>query len=203
VGQEATCTLEHEGRSSEGRAFFETDELIFRGTFRLAIKFTAIEDVSAEDGVLTVRWAGKVATFDLGRAAARWADKIANPPTVMDKLGLKAGQTAAMLGFAPGDVFAKEIEAVTGTKPRRRTRGGLDVMFLAAEDRKALGRFPALREAIAPDGSIWVIRPKGSDRITENEVMAAGRDAGLYDVKVVRFSDTHTAEKFVIPKKDR
>ena len=30
--------------------------------------------------------------------------------------------------------------------------------------------------------------------------MNAARDAGLVDVKVVRFSDTHTAEKFVRPK---
>ncbi len=29
--------------------------------------------------------------------------------------------------------------------------------------------------------------------------MAAGKRAGLVDVKVVSFSDTHTAEKFVIP----
>jgi hypothetical protein len=35
--------------------------------------------------------------------------------------------------------------------------------------------------------------------ITEGDVMAAGKAAGLVDVKVVRFSETHTAEKFVIP----
>jgi hypothetical protein len=29
--------------------------------------------------------------------------------------------------------------------------------------------------------------------------MAAGKAAGLVDVKVVSFSSTHTAEKFVIP----
>jgi hypothetical protein len=29
--------------------------------------------------------------------------------------------------------------------------------------------------------------------------MRAGKLAGLVDVKVARFSDTHTAEKFVIP----
>lgn len=33
--------------------------------------------------------------------------------------------------------------------------------------------------------------------------MAAGKAAGLVDVKVVSFSPTHTAEKFVIPVKDR
>src|SRR5207302_10618308 len=73
MGQEATCTLEHEGKSSEGRAFLGTDELIFRGTFRVAVKFAEIEDVFADDGVLTVSWARKKASFDLGRAAAKWA----------------------------------------------------------------------------------------------------------------------------------
>jgi hypothetical protein len=34
-------------------------------------------------------------------------------------------------------------------------------------------------------------------------VMAAARDRGLVDVKVARFSETHTALKLVIPKADR
>jgi len=29
--------------------------------------------------------------------------------------------------------------------------------------------------------------------------MSAGKRAGLVDVKVVSFSETHTAEKFVVP----
>ena len=33
--------------------------------------------------------------------------------------------------------------------------------------------------------------------------LAAGKKAGLVDVKVVSFSETHTAEKFVIPRGDR
>jgi hypothetical protein len=33
--------------------------------------------------------------------------------------------------------------------------------------------------------------------------MAAGKAAGLVDVKVVSFSDTHSANKFVIPKDKR
>jgi hypothetical protein len=34
-------------------------------------------------------------------------------------------------------------------------------------------------------------------------VMRAGQAAGLVDVKVVSFSATHTAEKFVIPLRAR
>ena len=53
------------------------------------------------------------------------------------------------------------------------------------------------------EGALWVIRPKGSPAITEAEVMAAGKRAGLVDVKVASFSGTHTAEKFVIPRASR
>ena len=50
-----------------------------------------------------------------------------------------------------------------------------------------------------PDGTLWIVRPKGRTEITERETMAAGKKAGLVDVKVVSFSETRTAEKFVIP----
>jgi hypothetical protein len=48
-----------------------------------------------------------------------------------------------------------------------------------------------------------VIRPKGVTQITEADVLTAGKAAGLVDTKVARFSDTHTAEKLVIPKERR
>ena len=50
-----------------------------------------------------------------------------------------------------------------------------------------------------PNGALWIIRPKGRPEISERSTMAAGKAAGLVDVKVVGFSATHTAEKFVIP----
>jgi hypothetical protein len=56
---------------------------------------------------------------------------------------------------------------------------------------------------LKPAGALWVVRPKGRREITESDVMAAGKAAGLVDVKVVSFSDTHTAEKFVIPVAQR
>jgi hypothetical protein len=52
---------------------------------------------------------------------------------------------------------------------------------------------------LKPNGALWIIRPKGRPEISERAAMAAGKAAGLVDVKVVGFSQTHTAEKFVIP----
>jgi hypothetical protein len=41
--------------------------------------------------------------------------------------------------------------------------------------------------------------PKGRKDLREVDVIETGVDAGLVDNKVVRFSDTHTALRFVIP----
>ena len=79
-----------------------------------------------------------------------------------------------------------------GTEP-------VDAIFVAANERDDLERLVTVQKFLKRDGAIWVIRPKGSARITEKDVMSAGKAAGLVDVKVARFSETHTAEKFVIP----
>src|SRR5205823_5147140 len=65
------------------------------------------------------------------------------------------------------------------------------------------GRLSKLRASLKSNGALWVIRPKGRPEISERAVMAAGKAAGLVDVKVVSYSPTHTAEKFVIPVKAR
>ena len=80
-----------------------------------------------------------------------------------------------------------------------RATADADVIFYAANDRAALDRLRPLQASMKRDGAIWVIRPKGHPDISEADVMRAGKSAGLVDVKVVRFSETHTAEKFVIP----
>src|SRR6266849_4483476 len=48
-----------------------------------------------------------------------------------------------------------------------------------------------------------IVHPKGQKTITESTVRTAGLKAGLTDIKVVGFSATHTALKFVIPKAKR
>ena len=58
-------------------------------------------------------------------------------------------------------------------------------------------------KSFEPDGTIWLLRPKGQGGIAEGETMKAGKEAGLVDVKVVGFSPTHSAEKYVIPVKNR
>jgi hypothetical protein len=195
MGSEASCRIEYDGSAHEAHALLETEEVIVRGALRLRVPLRELREASAADGVLTLRWSGHELRITLGKDAAKWAEKIRNPKSVLDKLGIKAGQKVSVIGAIER---REELEAKSGdVSPRLRKNS--DVIFFAAASRADLGRLPALREALRPDGALWVIRPKGAREITEADVMAAGKAAGLVDVKVVKFSETHTAEKFVIP----
>jgi hypothetical protein len=202
MGYEAPCTLRLGDEISRGRAILEQHDLIFRGSARLAIPLKSIESAVARDGTLTVRYGRKTAVFEVGSAARRWADRITNPPSRLDKLGVKPQMVVVFAGEKHAD-FVDEVRSRGARVMRSAPAGGADVIFYAVSARTMLDRVPELKHALKPNGALWVIRPKGSSVITESEVMAAGKKAGLVDVKVVSFSETHTAEKFVIPVRER
>lgn len=192
MGNEALCRVEIGGEAAEAKALLETEEIIVRGAMRAKIPFREAKDVAADGGVLRLRWNDRDVRIHVGRDAAKWAEKIRNPKSVADKLGVKPDQRISVIG--------KIDESFLGGLERsNRLRKESDIIFFAANQREDLPRLAELRKSLAPAGAIWVIRPKGGGAITEAEVMAAGKAARLVDVKVVRFSETHTAEKLVIP----
>ena len=199
MGNVRKATLHTGGRSYDGQALLETAELIFRGAHRMVIPFAEMKALVARDGRLHIN---DEVVLDLGDDAAKWAEKIRNPKTVVQKLGVKAGQQVALVGIDDA-AFGADLEqagaVVTSGKPKKRS----DAIFYAADTRADLDRMAALKTALAPDGALWIVRPKGVKTITEGDVMAAGKAAGLVDVKVVKFSETHTAEKFVLRVADR
>ena len=202
MGQEAKCTLTLGRTKTDGKALLATDALIFRGgDVRLAVPYRDIASVAASDGAMRVEFGGQVAVFAIGATATRWADRIRHPPTRLDKLGIRPGTSVILVGVTD-DGFAAEMAAV-GVQVSTRLTGEADVIVLGAERRDRLAKLVPLQRHLKRDGAIWVVRPKGIDAITQRDVMQAGKAAGLVDVKVARFSETHTAEKFVIPVRRR
>jgi len=202
MGYEAPCTLRLGGEVAEGKAVLEQHDLIFRGPTRVAIPLKSIASAVANEGSLVVRFGKTTAIFDIGTVADRWASRITNPPSRLDKLGVKAGMTALFAGERHADLV-RETKSRGARVVRTAPFEGADLLFYGASRRDMLLALRALKRSLKPNGALWVIRPKGSTAITESEVMAAGKKAGLVDVKVVSFSETHTAEKFVIPTRDR
>ena len=207
MGQEARCYARYAGQRCEGKAQLETDDVLFRaaagiaGAFRLKIPLAAVRGAMVVGNDLVVRFGGageEEAALELGAAVAqRWARLILHPPTLLDKLGIKAGQRVLVVGRFDKDFLRALQEG--GTDVAVTPRPENDVVFFEANTREELTRLAALEQHMKRDGALWVVRPKGAAAITEGEVMAAGKEAGLVDVKVARFSETHTAEKFVIP----
>jgi hypothetical protein len=74
-----------------------------------------------------------------------------------------------------------------------------DWIFFAADSKDDLGSLSKISKSMQGATPLWIVYPKGQKHITENDVLAAGRKSGLKDVKVVGFSPTHTALKFLLP----
>ena len=200
MGIEAECHVTHAGKRMQERAYLETSELQFRGGSRLRIPFSTITSVRADKGTLTLEHPGGPTSLELGAQAPLWAEKIRNPRSRLEKIGVTPGQRVAVIGRIEPE-FVQELEAVVGKIGKLKKN--IDLLFLAVEDRAQLAQIETLKSMLASDGALWIVRPKGVKSVTEAEVMAAGKAAGLVDTKVVRFSETHTAEKLVIPIRAR
>ena len=116
----------------------------------------------------------------------------------IEKLGVKPGTEVLVLGVEGDCVFMDELRA-RGATVRTGGNKAMDMIFALFRHRNDLRRLPSLVPRLKADGVLWTLRPKGSADLKEAEMMRAGQDAGLVDVKVVSFSDVLTAEKFVIP----
>jgi len=202
MGNEAACKVQFGKQQSNGKALLETSEILFRGEFRLKIPFSMIKSAKAADGELRLQTADGLAIFHLGEAAGKWCDKILHPKSRIEKLDLKPGTRVVLLGsFEQG--LLKEVDALTKSVSKGKVAADTECIFFAADSKKDLGALPKISKSMKGAAALWIVYPKGQKQITELDVLASGRKTGLKDVKVVGFSPTHTALKFVIPLSKR
>jgi hypothetical protein len=125
-----------------------------------------------------------------------------SPKGRLEKMGVKPGDEVLVLGVEADCAFMDELRG-RGAVVRTGGNKPMNVIFALFHHRHDLRRLRSLVGRLVPDGVLWTLRPKESKDLTEADMMQAGLDAGLVGVKVVRFSDVLTAEKFVIPVAQR
>lgn len=200
MGNEATCLAPLDGRAGHGKALLESDEVRFRGELRFSIPFAGLSRVDAVDGVLVLDGPHGRAELELGPQAARRAERIRNPKGRIDKLGLKMGMAIAAEGPLPADFI---VELATRNLPTA-SAGPLDALLVACNHlTDVIQGLPDWKQRLAPTGALWIVRPKGRKEISERNVRETVLVSGLVDVKVAKFSETLTAEKFVFRRVDR
>ena len=124
-----------------------------------------------------------------------------------DKLGIKPG--ASLLLVRPPEGYASTLgQLPPGVRVEARLRPGLDVVHVFLTRRAELTRgLAAWREAIFPDGTLWVSWPKKAAKVatdvTEDVVRDVALENGLVDVKVCAVDEVWSGLKLVVPLKDR
>ena len=190
MGKIAKCFAEWNGQSGMGTATLESDSLRFRGAFRFDCPLPGPSATSAE-GILQID-IDPVFRLQLGPDAEKWAKYINSPPSLTTKLGLKFGQSIAALGLEDMS-FLLEFR----NSPCLEESHSYDQIFLGVRLTADLHQIGHVAAHLKPKGGLWIIYRKAQSDPSERHVITAGRSAGLNDVKVCRFSETHTALRFV------
>jgi len=202
MGRELQCTVRSGGKHSVGKALLETNDILFRGEPRLKIPLASLTSVAAKNGELNLKWPEGSAVFELGEQAEKWAHAILHPKSVAEKLGVKPGSRISFLRL-PSPELLKDARKSAAVFSDDKPLEDSDVIFFGADTTSDLTRAKKLLPSLASNGALWIVDPKGRKEITELQVLSAGREAELLDIKVVSYSPTHTALKFVRPKAKR
>jgi hypothetical protein len=123
------------------------------------------------------------------------------------KLGIKPG-FCIFLDGAPSDYRELVGGWPEGTRLVAQAKAPLDMVHLFATEAKGLAsKLSRYRDAIAPDGMIWISWPKKTSRVATDLGDVVVRDIalplGLVDIKVCAIDAVWSGLKFVIPKAQR
>jgi hypothetical protein len=122
---------------------------------------------------------------------------------LVDKLGLKRGMKAGLVGAPAG--YETALQAGLSFSKLGR---GMDFIQFFTRERTALeAKLPKFKDQLAPTGMLWVSWPKKNSSLRkdldEHGVRELGIQSGLVDVKVCAVDEDWSGLKFVIPLKDR
>jgi Protein of unknown function (DUF3052) len=135
------------------------------------------------------------------------ADRDYSHRAVVDKLGVKPGH-AVVFDERAGALDDELREQVLERAGRAVAEEGESVdVVLATVDAEtdAAAALRHWRPRIQPAGGIWLLTPKRGlpGHVDQRELIPAGQEAGVVDNKTCSVSDSTSAMRFVIRKRDR
>lgn len=203
MGTEVTAGVKIGTKRTEAKVLLETSAIIIRGASGMTIPFKEMKSITSKDGVLSFSFKGKRIALVIGTKSGKWFEKITNPKSLLDKLGVTADSKVSVININD-QKFLNDLQKKAGTVTVGKTAKDSDLIFYEVNSEKEAGHLASLKEYLTPNGGIWVLSLKGKRAtIKDGALMRIGKSCGLVDIKVVGFSDTHTALKFVIPVSQR
>jgi hypothetical protein len=123
---------------------------------------------------------------------------------VVDKLGIKPGHAVALVGPAEPALRQRVLDR-TGRPPAAADEPADVVLVWADATTDAVKTLEDWKTKIDPSGGIWLLTPKRTQAgyVDQNDLIEAGKQAGVVDNKICSVSDTTSGMRFVIRKADR
>ncbi|MBI2427865.1 MAG: DUF3052 family protein [Ignavibacteriales bacterium] len=203
MGTEVTTKVTIGTERTEAKVLLETNAIIIRGPLKMTIPFSDMKSLASKNGLLSFSVKGKKVAISVGEKAGKWLEKIKNPKSVLDKLGVTTDSKVSVINFKDEN-FLIDIQKKADAVALGKAAKDSDLIFYEANSRKEVEQLSSLKKYLKPNGGIWVLSLKGKlATIKDIEIMKIGKKCGLVDTKVVGFSETHTALKFVIPLSQR
>lgn len=199
MGKEAVVRAKVGSQQGECTVYLEGAELLVRGPISAKFKFGEMSGLAVRDGALCFTCRGDAVELHIGGKAQAWLDAILNPRGRLEKLGIARGMNVCVIGKAEDDAV-DEVAAALGSPPSRKASSPFDVALLFAHEPAELAPLLSLAPMLAEKGAIWVLWPKGRKDFAHEDVVAAGKKAGLSQTRSMGFSAALTGLRLVRAK---
>ncbi len=193
MGLEAKTTAVKGQVSATGRLHVDSKQIAFTSKdLKWSLDLGPAVKTKSTNGQLVV-WKGQdKITFDVEKVD-RWIDKIMNPPSLLEKLGVKP-EMKCWLSSGFSRTFRQQLK--DGAASITRKIENCDLAFLFLNDREQFGLMMETCEQLPEKINIWVVYPKGVQQITQGDVMSQMKKIGFGPGKTAAFDDQLSSMRY-------
>lgn len=200
MGREARIAYTSGKERAEVRAHLDSASLQLSGGKKLVVPLSDVRTAKVVGDDLAIET--KTAKFKLAlgpKEAAAWAKSVLNPPSLADKLGVKADTSVLIVGERIGeidDAVAKTANVEHVPKLTAAKAKAANIVILTLVPETAPKQIEAAAKVLPKGTALWLAYTKGV-KPNGDDIIGLARKAGLKDTKVARISVTHAALRFI------
>src|SRR5580704_13029689 len=139
MGTEITGEAKYRRGKYRVSLHLDSKTLELRDELKLKIPLKDVRQAVAKDGQLAIAWNDEKIVLEVGAQSERLAKKILNPPSLLDKLGIKPKSTVSVVGL-DDPAFLKDLRAHAGSVSEGKAKPQSDILIVRIDARKNLER---------------------------------------------------------------
>jgi hypothetical protein len=197
MGREALIAYRAGKERAEVRAHLGSAALQLTGGKKLTVPLAGVRKAVVEGDALKIETKTEKFELALGaKEAAAWAKKILNPPSLSQKLGVKADTKVLIVGERIKEIDEAAVGAERAATLTAAKAKAANVVILTLAPETAAKQIATAAKVLPKGTTLWLVYRKGT-KPNGDDIIHLARKAGLKDTKVARISETHASLRFI------